>query len=81
MERYFRPIARITPRGNDEYALVPINDPEAPAKCDANSLEARITARKSGRLYLYVNDAVLFLPGLSDYFYKNNHGTAKVTVE
>jgi hypothetical protein len=29
----------------------------------------------------YVNDAVLMLPGLQDYFYRNNHGTGSLTVE
>ncbi|MDQ6703582.1 MAG: DUF2235 domain-containing protein [Pseudomonadota bacterium] len=39
-----------------------------------------ITADATGELFLYVNDAVLTLPGLTDVFYKNNSGTAKVTV-
>ena len=35
---------------------------------------------RTGELFLYVNDAVLTLPGLTDMFYKNNSGKAKVTV-
>ena len=31
-------------------------------------------------LFLYVNDAVLTLPTLTNMFYNNNSGTAKVTV-
>ena len=40
-----------------------------------------ITADATGELFLYVNDAVLTLPGLVNVFYLNNSGTAKVTVE
>ena len=42
-------------------------------------LEARIVARSSGELFLYVNDAV-GPPGQYDFFYSNNQGTAQVTV-
>jgi len=38
----------------------------------------RFTADKSGRLYLFANDAAF--PGLSGYFYGNNRGTATVTI-
>lgn len=80
-EPYFRPIARIGRRGNDEYALVPIKPPESSAKCGADKLEALVTARRSGRLYLYVNDAVFFLPGLYEKLYDNNVGSANFSVE
>ena len=39
-----------------------------------------ITADATGELFLYVNDAVLTLPGLTNVFFRNNSGTAKVTV-
>lgn len=39
-----------------------------------------ITADASGELFIYVNDAILALPRLSDFFYRNNSGTASVTV-
>jgi hypothetical protein len=39
-----------------------------------------ITADATGELFLYVNDAILTFPGLTDVFYRNNSGTAKVTV-
>ncbi len=80
-EPYFRPIARIGRRGNDEYALVPIKAPESSDKCEARSLEALITARKTGRLYLYVNDAIVSVPGLHNFFYENNDGSAIFSVE
>ena len=44
------------------------------------TLISDITADANGELFLYVNDAVLTLPGLTDMFYKNNSGKAKVTV-
>jgi hypothetical protein len=39
-----------------------------------------ITADATGELFLYVNDAVLTLTGLTNVFFRNNSGTAKVTV-
>jgi uncharacterized protein (DUF2235 family) len=43
-------------------------------------LVAEFTPGRSGELFLYVNDAVLLWPGNFDLFYRNNGGTAKVTV-
>ena len=66
-EPWFRPIARIGSRGNDEYVLPgPVS---------------QIRARTSGELFLFVNDAVIEVPGLRGLFYRNNAGTARVTVE
>lgn len=39
-----------------------------------------ITPNSTGQLYIYVNDAVLAIPGLHSIFYDNNIGTMKVTV-
>jgi hypothetical protein len=44
-------------------------------------LVAEITARTSGELFLYVNDAILMWPGATDLFFSNNSGTGTVTVE
>ncbi len=44
-------------------------------------LKAELMARRSGRIFLYLNDAVLPLPFLFDWFYNNNNGDAKVTVD
>ena len=46
----------------------------------AKLLISDITPDATGELFIYVNDAILFWPGLQDLFYKNNTGTAKVTV-
>jgi hypothetical protein len=44
------------------------------------TLISDITANATGELFLYVNDAVLTLPNLTEVFYNNNSGKAKVTV-
>jgi uncharacterized protein (DUF2235 family) len=53
----------------------------APTPDDRRTVTTEIQARSSGELFLYVNDAVLMLPGLSDLFISNNSGTGRVTVE
>jgi hypothetical protein len=68
---WFRVIARVGETGTDEYFLDP--DPT-----DIRSVEIPIVPNRGGELYLYVNDAVL--PYYMDAFYRNNHGTATVTV-
>jgi hypothetical protein len=52
----------------------------SPTPDGRKTLVADIVARSSGKLFIYVNDAVLMLPGLSGLFYDNNTGTAKVNV-
>ena len=75
---WFKPIARIGATGSDEYPLDP-TVPFAPGD-DKKMLVTELTARTSGELFLYVNDAVIGLPFALDVFYRNNHGQAKVTV-
>lgn len=74
---WFQPIARVADVGNVETALEP---PDDATPTDRNTLRARITAEADGELFLYVNDAVLGLPGMADTFMKNNSGTASVKV-
>lgn len=52
----------------------------APVPDDRRTLRSEITARRDGELFIYVNDAVLGIPGLKDLFYRNNSGEATVTV-
>jgi hypothetical protein len=110
---WFKPIARIGSRGNDEYILnpisslpplpegvphgevVPIDQPDhfkpidevsvarVPKRIGRRQLIAEITARSTGELFLYVNDAALAIrPGWpTDGNYPNNFGTARVRVE
>jgi hypothetical protein len=75
---YFQPIARVGSHGADEQALAPIRlQGEAHGIRSASFL---LTPKETGRLYLYVNDAAFGVPGLFDFFYRNNHGTASVDV-
>ena len=73
---WFRLMARIGRRGADTYA------PEwrlLARSAEGDLHETRLTARRSGPLYLFVNDAVVLL-GLID-MHRNNHGTALVELE
>jgi uncharacterized protein (DUF2235 family) len=42
---------------------------------------AEIKARTTGELFLYVNDAVLMLPGVTDLFYRNHTGMGTIRVK
>jgi hypothetical protein len=70
---WFRVIARVGEKGTDEYFL----DPDANSSV-VQQLDVPFYPHRSGELYLYVNDAVL--PIFMDAFYRNNKGTATVTV-
>jgi Uncharacterized alpha/beta hydrolase domain (DUF2235) len=61
-----------------EAAVAMACDPTPP---DRRSLVSQFTARTSGELFLYVNDAVLAPPFKMKSFYKNNSGSATVVVE
>jgi hypothetical protein len=82
---WFRPIARIGATGADEYPLDPDTRPglsgAAASGADApNVLVAEIKARRTGELFLYVNDAVVGVRGLASRLYDNNRGEAQVEV-
>ena len=77
-EPWFKPIARIGSEGSDEYPLNPVDG--GVLNPEAKELVAEIKARRSGELFLFVNDAVLPIPGWFDYFYRNNRGKAAVTI-
>lgn len=77
-EPWFKPIVRIGCEGSDEYPLNPVDG--GALRPDTRELVAEITARRSGELFLFVNDAVLPIPGYFDLFYRNNHGRATVSV-
>lgn len=76
---WYEPMARV---GADRFDMYPLMLHVARIGPDSGvgqeRLVARFSARRSGRLYLYLNDAVLFTWGK---FYRNNGGTAKVTVK
>lgn len=76
--RWLQPIARIrSARGRE----VPLDFTQEPSGIPL--FAAAFTAPVDGELYLFVNDAVLpFIPGVSRwFFYENNRGSARVTVQ
>jgi uncharacterized protein (DUF2235 family) len=79
---WFQPIARIGAVGADEYPLLPDTRLATAGEGAGESAElvAEIRTRRSGELFLYVNDAVVGLRPLAGHFYANNRGTAAVAV-
>ena len=75
-EPWYRPIARIGPTGSDEYPLEPEDHLGG-----RQTMTVVIKARSTGKLYLFVNDAVVGFYPITDLFYWNNQGKAKITVE
>ena len=73
---WFRLIARIGETGVDEYFL----DPVPVSQTAPQVYRATFTAQRGGELFLYVNDAVIGLPGVNAYFFNKNAGSAKVTL-
>jgi hypothetical protein len=75
---WFRIVARIGGKGGEEMFL----DPDFTDKFLINE---PITATRDGELFLFVNDAVIGIPGFNDrfytHFYKNNKGSARVTIK
>ena len=69
---WFRVVARIGGVGGEESFL----DPDPKDK----SIGEVLKATRDGELFLFVNDAVLGIPGLYGVFYPNNVGIADVTV-
>ena len=67
-----RPISAAT-------ALAAVERSATPAAQRRLTVELR--PRSSGELFLFVNDAVVAWPGLTDLFYRNNHGRAELTLE
>jgi hypothetical protein len=47
----------------------------------SRKLVAEFTPRRSGELYIYVNDAMLLWPGMVNFFYDNNSGSAQGKIE
>ena len=64
-----------------QYKTAPEGSPAEPTPPERRVLVAHLTAKSSGELFLFVNDAIVTPPLQRDYFYRNNHGTAAVKVE
>jgi uncharacterized protein (DUF2235 family) len=75
--RWFSLLARVGSKGNAEGFLDP--DPVAEMPGTFRGLFRR--AERDGELFLYVNDAVVPLPWISDIFYRNNRGMAQVVIK
>ena len=69
---WFRLVARTGSAGGEESFLDP--DPKD------HSIEEVLRATRDGELFLFVNDAVVGIPGLEGVFYSNNRGSAEVIV-
>ncbi|QWG13415.1 DUF2235 domain-containing protein [Bradyrhizobium sediminis] len=69
---WFRLVLRYGATGGEEVFLDP--DPED------GTIEEVIRPTRKGELFVFVNDAVIGIPGLCDFFYRNNEGAAKLTI-
>jgi uncharacterized protein (DUF2235 family) len=79
---WFATVVRIGNKGFGENVLTYQRKDSLPCQCPAaTSYTATFTARKSGELFVYVNDAVVGVPGYVDTFYKNNKGKADLIVQ
>jgi uncharacterized protein (DUF2235 family) len=74
---WFRAVVRIGGKGGEEIFL----DPDF---SDKYLINEPIIATRDGELFLFVNDAVIGIPGLNGYFYKlfyaDNEGSTRVTI-
>jgi uncharacterized protein (DUF2235 family)/protein-S-isoprenylcysteine O-methyltransferase Ste14 len=69
---WFRIVLRYGRVGGEEVFLDP--DP------DDYKIQANIRPTRKGELFIFVNEAVIGVPGLYDLFYRNNSGRAQLTV-
>ena len=72
---WFDVVARVGAEGIDEDFLDP-----RPIPGSAYYVGGTERLKRSGELFLYVNDAVIALPWLNDVFYWNNQGAARIVV-
>jgi hypothetical protein len=72
-EDWFRIVLRYGSRGGEEIVQEPdLTDP---------LIENNIRPTRNGQLYVFVNDAVIGIPGLYGWLYKDNQGTAELTIK
>lgn len=76
---WYRLIARAGDTGVDEYFL----DPIPVTNSNPQAYRDTFKPNRSGEVFLYVNDAVIGLPWVYDWFYRGPHhsGKAKVTMK
>ncbi|MFO1109979.1 MAG: DUF2235 domain-containing protein [Bradyrhizobium sp.] len=80
---WFATVLRIGSQGFGEIVLSYERKDAPPCLCPARtSYVATFKARKSGELFVYVNDSVVAWPGWFDIFYRlNNKGRAELTLQ
>jgi hypothetical protein len=79
---WFATIVRVGNRGLGEVVLSFERADSAPCQCPATTgYTATFKAKRTGELFVYVNDAVIGVPGYFDRFYSNNAGAAKLTLQ
>ena len=76
---WFRVIGRIGEVGTDEYFFDP-DKPNSLRQPKNDQLHVVFRPRRSGELFLYVNEAVIAWPGHWDLFYRANQGEAEVKI-
>jgi hypothetical protein len=69
---WFHVVLRYGRVGGEEDFIEP--DP------DDYNLQSPIRPKRSGELFVFVNDAVIGIPGLYNLFYRRNEGTATLTI-
>jgi uncharacterized protein (DUF2235 family) len=80
-QNWFKPIAQIGAIGNDQYLLDSSRPEESSVPKTSQKVVTVITARATGELFIFVNDAVLMIPGMVNFFYRNNAGTGTIALE
>lgn len=65
-QNWFKPIAHVGEHVQTEHLLGPKTQ--------------FVVEKRAGELFLFVNDAVIGVPGIWDYFYQNNRGEASVVI-
>jgi uncharacterized protein (DUF2235 family) len=76
---WFRVVARFGGTGGEENFLDP--DAKPNPKDPSTLIDEEVAATRDGELFLFVNDAVIGIPGLYEAFYRNNKGSTKVLIE
>jgi hypothetical protein len=69
---WFHVVLRYGSVGGEETFIVP--DP------DDYLIQSPIRATRDGELFVFVNDAVIGIPGLYGHFYRNNGGSADLVI-
>jgi uncharacterized protein (DUF2235 family) len=69
---WFHVVLRYGRVGGEETFIVP--DP------DDYLIQSPIRATRDGEIFVFVNDAVIGIPGLYNFFYKNNRGAADLVI-